>query len=212
MTRFKIQHRADGLALIDTYSHQNPLVIDFSRLERRLKSAGRKSELIAQAVGTRQGLKVMDCTAGLGTDALVLAYLGCEVTLVERSKVVASLLDDAIKKATNHPLVSEAAARLHLICAEARLVIDQRLRPDVVYLDPMFPSKSGGALVKGKMQLLQRFLGMDHDVTDLLEAVLSSGVKRTVLKRPTKNIQWQPPRKPNHVLSSRNAKFEIYLQ
>ena len=212
MTRFKIQHSLEGLALVDSYTRQKPLIIDFVRLERRLKSAGRRSELIAQAVRPRRGLKVMDCTAGLGTDALILAYLGCEVTLVERSRVMANLLDDAIKRASDHPIVSDAVARLDLICGEARLIINRQPRPDVAYLDPMFPLKSSGALVKGQMQVLQRFIGLDHDGADLLNAVLSTGVKRTILKRPPKGIQWQSPRAPDIVFSSRNTAFEVYLQ
>ena len=212
MTRFKILENPEGLALIDSYSGQKPLIIDFVRLERRLKAAGRRSELIVQAVKPRQGLKVMDCTAGLGTDALILAYLGCEVTLIERSRVMTSLLDDAIKRARHHETLAGAAARLHLICGEARSVINDCTPPDVVYLDPMFPPKSDGALVKGKMQMLQKFIGPDRDSAELLDTVLSSGVKKTILKRPRKSNQWQPPRSPDNVFSSRTAAFEIYLQ
>ena len=212
MTRFKILQSPEGLALRDTYSRQKPLVIDFIRMERRLEQAGRRSELIVQAVRPRQGLKVMDCTAGLGTDALILAYLGCEVTLIERSQVMAGLLDDAIKRARQHQTLADAVARLHLVCAEARSLLGVHPQQDVVYLDPMFPVKSGGALARGRMQLLQKFVGPDHDSAELLDAVLASGVKRTVLKRPPKGSQWQPPRSPDKVLVSRNTKFEIYLQ
>ena len=212
MTRFKILENPEGLALNDSYSGQKPLVIDFVRLEHRLKTAGRRSELIARAVRPHQGLKVMDCTAGLGTDAMILAYLGCKVTLVERSRVIASLLCDGIKRARQTETLAIAAARMSLICAEARLVISDCSLPDVVYLDPMFPPKSGTGLVKGKMQLLQKFIGPDRDSAGLLDAALSSGVKRTILKRPPKGGQWQPPRSPDNVFLSRNAAFEIYLQ
>ena len=212
MTRFKILHDSKGLALRDSYSGQKPLVIDFVRLGHRLKKAGRRSELIARAVKPHQGLKVMDCTAGLGTDAMILAYLGCEVTLVERSQVIASLLGDAIIRVRHHKTLANAAARMSLICAESRLVLSDCTLPDVVYLDPMFPPKSGSGLVKGKMQVLQKFIGPDQDSAGLLDAALSSGVKRTILKRPPKVSQWQPPRSPDNVFSSRNAAFEIYLQ
>jgi len=76
----------------------------------------------------------------------------------------------------------------------------------------MFPVKNGKALVKGGMQLLQKFLGPDRDCLELLECVLQSGVSKTVLKRPPRYSEWFPPRLPDQVLESRNAKFEIYLQ
>ncbi len=212
MSRYKLLNGPDGLALQDTYSRQKPLTIEFSRLERRLRQAGRRSELLVQAVKPRQGLKVMDCTAGLGTDALILAYLGCEVVLVERSRVIASLLDDAIARARTYPSLTNAAGRMRLICTEAASMIENSPLPDLIYIDPMFPVKNGTALVKGGMQLLQKFLGPDRDCLKLLESVLESGVSKTVLKRPPRDSEWSPPRRPDQILESRNAKFEIYLQ
>ena len=212
MSRYKLLNGPDGLALQDTYSRQKPLTIEFSRLERRLRQAGRRSELLVQAVKPRQGLKVMDCTAGLGTDALILAYLGCEVVLVERSRVIASLLDDAIARARTYPSLTSAAGRMRLICTEAASMIENNPLPDLIYLDPMFPVKDGTARVKGGMQLLQKFLGPDRDCLELLESVLESGVSKTVLKRPPRDSEWSPPRRPDQVLESRNAKFEVYLQ
>ena len=53
---------------------------------RRLHGGGKK-EAIAKAVGLKgqTGLKVLDATAGLGRDAFVLASLGCQMQLIERS-------------------------------------------------------------------------------------------------------------------------------
>ena len=125
---------------------------------------------------------------------------------------MASLLDDAIKRAIDHPIVSSAAARLHLVWGEAKFLVQRQIQPDVVYLDPMFPAKSKDALVKGKMQILQKFIGPGHDCAELLNVALTSGVKRTILKRPPKDVQWQSPRRPDNVFSSRSTKYEVYLQ
>ena len=46
---------------------------------------------------------VVDATAGLGRDAFVLASLGCRVTLIERSPVVAALLQDGLARAGQDP-------------------------------------------------------------------------------------------------------------
>ena len=56
---------------------------------RRLHGGGKK-EAIARAVGVKgQNVpSVLDATAGLGRDAFVLASLGCNVSMVERSPIV----------------------------------------------------------------------------------------------------------------------------
>ena len=52
---------------------------------------------IAKAVGLVGAMPtVVDATAGLRRDAFVLASLGCKVTLIERSPVVAALLQDGL--------------------------------------------------------------------------------------------------------------------
>ena len=101
---------------------------------------------------------------------------------------------------------------MELICADSISVLASRPLPDVVYLDPMFPSKKSSALVKGSMQVLQRYLGPDLDSEKLLDAVLQSGVKKTVVKRPPRTSHWNSRMRPTQVVESRNARFEIYFQ
>jgi len=59
----------------------------------RMKQA--RSELICRAVG-RTTHTVVDLTAGLGRDSLVLACAGFHVVMVERNKVLFTLLHDAL--------------------------------------------------------------------------------------------------------------------
>ncbi|MGB0184582.1 MAG: class I SAM-dependent methyltransferase, partial [Opitutales bacterium] len=64
---------------------------DFCDAGTRYRLAqGGGNEMIAKAVGLKGQSKptVLDCTAGLGMDAYVLAALGCEVTLLERNPIV----------------------------------------------------------------------------------------------------------------------------
>lgn len=66
---------------------------------RRLATASRRQPL-ARAVGLKKRTPtVLDATAGLGRDAIVLARLGCVVTAVERSPVLAAMLRDALDRA-----------------------------------------------------------------------------------------------------------------
>ncbi len=210
MARYNLVRDEAGLGLNDTYSTQRCLHADFSGTEflTRLKQAGRKNELVARAVKIAVDRQVLDCTAGLGRDGFLLAHLGCRVTMIERSKVMHLLLEDALQRASTHPYLSGAVSRITLIHGDACSVL-KRQQADVVYLDPMFPEKTSSAAVRGPMQLLQRFLGTDQDAAQLLADALGSGASRVVLKRPPKGA-WQPPLPPTREIASRNACYEIY--
>src|SRR3990167_5790731 len=78
-------------------------MIDFlcGKLGYRRMHGGGKNQLIAKAVGIKphQTLSVLDVTAGLGRDAFILATLGCNVTMVERSPVIYEKLKSAMEQA-----------------------------------------------------------------------------------------------------------------
>src|SRR3989344_1237146 len=66
--------------------------VDFltGALAHRRQYGGGKNQLIAKAVGIKPNvtLSVLDVTAGLGRDAFVLATLGCDVLMCERSDII----------------------------------------------------------------------------------------------------------------------------
>lgn len=94
----------------DEFVKQGDILVDFGSgaATYRRKFGGGKSEAIAKAVGVtkKAGLTVIDATAGLGRDALVLASLGATVTLVERNPLVAALLWDGLRRAKQDPELS----------------------------------------------------------------------------------------------------------
>jgi 16S rRNA (guanine1516-N2)-methyltransferase len=53
---------------------------------------------LAKAMGLRAGKtpKIVDATAGLGRDSFLLASLGAEVTMIERSDVMHGLLQEGM--------------------------------------------------------------------------------------------------------------------
>ena len=61
----------------------------------RLKRASLKSEMIARACNLGEKPKLIDATAGLGHDSLLMAHLGAEVTLLERHPILFTLLEDS---------------------------------------------------------------------------------------------------------------------
>ena len=83
-------------------------------------------------------------------------------------------------------------------------------RPQVVYLDPMFPHRRKKALVKKEMQLLQQLLGEDLDSADLLSAALDTARERVVVKRPRTALPLVG-RKPDTTMQSPHHRFDIYF-
>lgn len=214
MSRYHLQNADSGLRLVDKFSHQHPLHINFSDAEfsYRLRRGGGKKEMIAKAVDAKSDLRVVDCTAGLGRDSFLLASLGCEVTLYERSPVMALLLGDAIERALQNEALSKIASRLHLVHGDVFDAFASGFdKPDVIFVDPMFPTRKKSAKVKGEMQFLQRFIGTDEDATLLLQSALATGCERLVLKRPllTDDITGL---KPSFSLKGKSSRFDVYLQ
>jgi len=216
-----------GLALIQQVSHlelrqlDEPKVgavkVDFTSdalTFRRLHGGGKK-ESIARAIGLKgqDSLHVLDATAGLGRDAFVLASLGCAVDMIERSPVVAALLQDGLDRAAvDQQLSSWLPARMKLCHGVAKdlLINWQGIHPDVVYLDPMFPHRKKSAAVKKEMHLFQQLLGPDDDADQLLAPALNLAKKRVVVKRPA-GAPFLANQKPHIEMVGKANRFDVYL-
>ncbi|MDE5285913.1 MAG: class I SAM-dependent methyltransferase, partial [Buchnera aphidicola] len=105
---------------------------------------------------------VLDGTAGLGKDAFILSFLGCTVYMIERNPVIAALLQDGLERAyENEKIGSWIKKRLHLIYDNSVQMLNLSIiKPDVIYLDPMYPDKKK-SLPKKDMQIFQKFIGRD---------------------------------------------------
>jgi len=210
----------DGkLQLIDTSEQApGPLLVDFvsgTSAHRRLYGGG-KGQMIAKAVGLNKGFKgdILDATAGLGRDAFVLASLGCRITLLERSPIIAALLEDGLKRAFQDNGTSEIIQQMHLVGEDSLTFLTSQAKEnsvDIVYLDPMFPDKKGSALVKKEMQYLQQIIGKDLDSDSLLEPAIRHARYRVVVKRP-KTAPYLNQQKPQLELKTKGQRFDIYIK
>ncbi len=194
-----------------------PVYADFVAGEtaHRRRFGGGRGQPLARAVGLRGGVMptVLDATAGLGRDAFVLATLGCAVTLVERSKAVAALLRDGLRRAQGDPEAGPVVARMKPAPGDAAAVMLETRegeRAEVVYLDPMYPH-SGKSALKGKeMRLFRKLVGDDEDAPALLEAALAYAAKRVVVKRPRLAPPLAGP-KPSAAITGKTTRFDVYL-
>ncbi|MEM1111010.1 MAG: class I SAM-dependent methyltransferase [Pseudomonadota bacterium] len=193
-----------------------PVSADFGNAAMRHRRRGGQNELLGRAVGVgkKPVLAVADVTAGLGRDAFVLADLGCRVTLVEREAVAWALLDNALKRAaaSSDTWLVDTAARMQLLRGDACKLGNQLADVDVIYLDPMFPSREKSASVKKEMAIFQTLLQRSetlHDAAALLDWALSQSVARVVVKRPLRAPALAGS-EPSHRLCGRAVRFDVY--
>lgn len=124
----------------------------------RLKRASLKSEMIARACQLGEKPILVDATAGLGHDSLLMAYLGAQIQLVERHPILFTLLEDAKAQAEQDSFLSQFMDRIQLIFADSASYLQQLQQTaqlvDVVYLDPMFPQRDQNhQAIKNKLKL-----------------------------------------------------------
>ena len=81
--------------------------------------------------------------------------------------------------------------------------------PDVIYLDPMYPSRDKSALVKKDMQILHQLVGHDATGAELLSIAVQRAKKRVVVKRP-KGAPLLNTLKPVAEVVSKNTRYDIY--
>jgi len=212
---YALQIGAGGLQFVELCASTGPVRVDFvtGAVAHRRKFGGGGGQMIAKAVGVQPGVRptILDATAGLGRDAFVLATLGCTLTLIERQPIIAALLEDGLRRAMADTEVAEVAAKMTLRLGNAielmRAWPDER--PQVIYLDPMFPHRDKSALVKKEMRLFRPLAGNDEDAPALLEAALALAVNRVVVKRPRKAPAIAGA-KPGYSLEGKSSRFDIY--
>ena len=180
---------------------------------RRVSGRTRRQP-IAQAVGLRHGpVSLVDATAGLGRDSFLLACLGCTVTAIERSPVLAALVRDGIARAGGHsPKLDEVLARLRFVLGDARDVLrtmTDSSAPDTIYIDPMYPPSKKSALVKKEMRVCRRLVGDDPDAGELFDLARQVAKKRVVVKRQPHAPPLGP--KPTTTCLGTRVRYDVYV-
>lgn len=201
-----------------------PIRVDFTSggVDHRRKQGGGKGQMIAKACGLKSAAqpKILDMTAGLGKDAFVLAALGCELLLNERSPLVHALLSDGLARARaeaqfDDPELADILKRMTLLDNgdSRKLSFNEQQLPsgkvDVVYLDPMFPSREKSADVKKEMRAFHSIVGADLDSGELLPQALALAEYRVVVKRPRK-APFLNEQAPSFQLSGKSSRYDIY--
>lgn len=180
-----------------------PFSVDLSQIDVTSPAGRSLKQPLVKALGIRKRSDpppvIIDATAGWGEDSWLMASFGCRVLSVERNKVVATLLRDGLFRAGAS--LPDMLQRVHVVTTDARHMLRRiHLRepgddlpasmevffhPDVVYLDPMFPSGRKTAERK-PLKILRELVGDDEDGGELFDFAMRVARSRVVVKRSPK--------------------------
>lgn len=187
---------------------------DFLQMLPRLKPGKLNGEMLIKASklkGFQGHPVVIDATAGMGEDSLLLAAAGHEVYLFEKDPIIAALLEDALDRALREPALSEIVKRMHLSGSDSiEAMREGKIRADLIYLDPMFPARSKSGLIKKKFQLLQQLERPCSDEAELVNAALNARPKRIIIKRPAKG-PYLAGIKPSYSIDGKAIRYDCLV-
>ena len=196
-------------------SKQTNLKCDFLQgaVRHRLYFGGGRGQHLPKAAGLKGGQspKIIDATAGLGRDAFLLASLGSQVTLIERSDIIHELLAAGMEAARQAGgQYKDIIERMTLIHGDS-IELLPRMHADVVLVDPMHPPRKKSALVKAEMRAIRDIVGFDKDQRILVETALAMTAKRVVLKWPAQAAPLAGLRPASHQIIGKSIRYDVFI-
>jgi 16S rRNA (guanine1516-N2)-methyltransferase len=179
----------------------------------RLKYGKGRGQNLAKAVGMKSNKNrtIVDATAGLGYDAFILASLGANVTLIERSKIMYNLLQEGISEAKSFGgEISGIISRMNLIFGDSKFILPDLL-PEVILIDTMYKDRKKTALVKNDMRLVRDIVGSDSDYIQLIDVALNQASNRVVIKQPRYADQIDNIKPYSHQILGKTIRYDVYM-
>ena len=179
----------------------------------RLKYGKGRGQNLAKAVGFKlnKNRTIIDATAGLGYDAFILASLGANVTLIERSEKIYHLLETAISEAKLYGgEISKIVNRMELLFGDSKDILPN-IAPEVVLIDTMYKERKKSALVKSDMRLVRKIVGSDSDHVDLINVALKNASKRVVIKQPRYAGALDNIKGCSHQILGKTIRYDVYV-
>ena len=179
----------------------------------RLKYGKGRGQNLAKAVGFKfnKNRTIIDATAGLGYDAFILASLGANVTLIERSEKIYDLLKAAISEAKLYGgEISKIVNRMNLLFGDSKDILPN-IAPEVILIDTMYKDRKKSALVKNDMRLVREVVGSDSDHVDLINVALKNASKRVVIKQPRYAETLDNIKGCSHQILGKTIRYDVYV-
>lgn len=181
---------------------------------------------------------VIDATAGLGQDSFLLAAAGFSVEMYEQDPIIAALLQDALERGLKNAALATVISNMHLYKQDSVSALKDRAyalgmtypsggaqnsiadndsfaqtnlrKPEVIYLDPMFPARTKSAAVKKKFQLLHQLEHPCKNETELFEAAQMLRPHKIVVKRMLKG-PYLANKKPSYSIKGKAIRYDCYV-
>jgi len=179
----------------------------------RLKYGKGRGQNLAKAVGFKfnKNRTIIDATAGLGYDAFILASLGANVTLIERSEKIYDLLKAAISEAKLYGgEISKIVNRMNLLFGDSKDILPN-IAPEVILIDTMYKDRKKSALVKNDMRLVREVVGSDSDHVELINVALNNASKRVVIKQPRYAETLDNIKGCSHQILGKTIRYDVYV-
>jgi 16S rRNA (guanine1516-N2)-methyltransferase len=179
----------------------------------RLKYGKGRGQNLAKAVGFKfnKNRTIIDATAGLGYDAFILASLGANVTLIERSEKIYDLLKAAISEAKLYGgEISKIVNRMNLLFGDSKDILPN-IAPEVILIDTMYKNRKKSALVKNDMRLVREVVGSDSDHVELINVALNNASKRVVIKQPRYAETLDNIKGCSHQILGKTIRYDVYV-
>lgn len=170
---------------------------------RNLLSGG--NDPLQEAAGLKEGMTVLDCTLGLGADAIVASFIvgpSGQVTGIESEAVLATIVQDGLKsKVTTNRAVDEAMRRIEVVCADHLTYLKEcpSKHYDVIFFDPMFEKTVHQSSGLAPLKQLANYSDLREDAVREAKRVAK---KRVILKDSRQSTRFErlgftPLRRPN---------------
>lgn len=172
---------------------------------------------------------VLDTTGGILRDAIMMAAMGCKVWACEAHPLIATLARDGLERAQRNALLATIIGdenRFKFFNVDSYLILKEFLdnkdliRPDIIYLDPMFPPKRKSSIAKREIQWLQRIHALtptmypDYSPStaeNIFKLALKIALKRVIVKRPLHAPTLSATPALSFSKNFQSARFDIYL-
>lgn len=181
---------------------------------------------------------VIDATAGLGQDSFLLAAAGFSVEMYEQDPIIAALLQDALERGSKNAALATVISNMHLYKQDSVSALKDHAyalgithpsgeaqspiadndsfaqtnlrKPEVIYLDPMFPARTKSAAVKKKFQLLHQLEHPCENEIELFEAAQMLRPHKIVVKRMLKG-PYLANKKPSYSIKGKAIRYDCYV-
>ena len=188
-----------------------PLEIDIQKgaLGWRLARPQHETHL-KKAIGkTERSLRILDATAGLLGDSMIMLALGHSVTAYEQSKILYTMLNNEMTQLAE---TDSNLLNFRLINSNVCEANFNEKSFDIIYFDPMYPEDKASSARRSDLKKINSILeieGLASDSESTFTYLRSIPKTKLIVKRPLKVDAFEGS--INYQITGKSVRFDIYL-